>query len=85
MQQVLKKNQNFQQNDENIMFLAKTNGSDSVWWSKRWWSRSSPSTPTKLGQSYSLSWVDISFGNVRQFWFLYCLKLMNTLFYIYIC
>jgi len=30
MQQVLKKNQNFQQNDENIMFLAKTNGSDSV-------------------------------------------------------
>jgi len=33
------------------------------------WSRLSPSTASKLTQSYSLSWVKISFSNIRQFWF----------------
>jgi len=34
------------------------------------WSRSGPSTPPRLAQSYNSYWVDISFGNVRQFWFI---------------
>ncbi len=54
------KKKKFEQKAENIAFLSKTtSGWDSERWSKYRWSRSLPSTPPKLTQSYTTSWVNI--------------------------
>ncbi len=38
-------------------------------------SRSLPSTHTKFARSCTISWIDISFSNVSQFWCICCLML----------
>jgi len=53
-------------NKNKILFLSKTSsGSDSERRSTHRWSRSSPSTPPKASQSYTSSWDDISFSNIK--------------------
>ncbi len=67
------------------VFLLLLSCFDSEWWSKHRWNYSLPSTHPKLAQFYNNIRISISFGNVRQFWLIFCLMLDDALCYICIC
>ncbi len=77
--QHLIKEQHFEQKVEKISFLSNTTpGSYSVLLSKQRCSRWLPSSPLKLAQSFTTSWMHISLGNIRRFSFICCLLLMAS-------
>ncbi len=70
---------------EKIAFILLLSCLGSERWSKQRWNKSLPSTHPKLAQFYTIFWIGVSFGNARQFWFMFCLRLDDALFYICIC